>query len=85
MNGAAHSLLPTLPRQRGTQLVFSSHRNPGQRMRDHKVGFLKAVRLANIPHIRFHDLRHTFATRLVRDRHRCGKILKIAGARSSVG
>jgi len=66
MNGAAHSLLPTLPRQRGTPLVFSSHRNPGQQIRDHKVGFLKAVRLAGIPHIRFHDLRHTFATRLVR-------------------
>jgi integrase len=30
------------------------------------VGFMKAVRLAKIPHIRFHDLRHTFATRLVR-------------------
>ena len=29
-------------------------------------GFTKAVRLAKIPHIRFHDLRHTFATRLVR-------------------
>ena len=24
------------------------------------------MRLAKIPHIRFHDLRHTFATRLVR-------------------
>jgi len=35
-------------------------------MRDHKVGFAKAVREAKIPHIRFHDLRHTFATRLVR-------------------
>ena len=66
MNGAVHSLLSILPRQRATELVFPSHRNPGQRMRDHKVGFLKAVRLAGIPHIRFHDLRHTFATRLVR-------------------
>jgi len=26
---------------------------------------MKAVRLAKIPHIRFHDLRHTFATRLL--------------------
>lgn len=66
MNGAVHSLLLILPRQRGAPLVFPIHRNPGQRMRDHKVGFLKAVRLADIPHIRFHDLRHTFATRLVR-------------------
>jgi integrase len=66
MNGAVHSLLSILPRQQGTPLVFPSHRNPAQRMRDHKVGFLKAVRGAGIPHIRFHDLRHTFATRLVR-------------------
>src|SRR5713226_1161812 len=29
------------------------------------VGFAKAVRLAKTPHIRFHDLRHTFAMRLV--------------------
>jgi len=28
---------------------------------------MKAVRLAGIPKIRFHDLRHTFATRLVRE------------------
>lgn len=35
-------------------------------MLDHKVGFAKAVRLAGIPHIRFHDLRHTFATRILR-------------------
>jgi integrase len=27
---------------------------------------MKAVKLAKIPHLRFHDLRHTFATRLVR-------------------
>lgn len=66
MNGAVHSLLSILSRQRATPLVFPSHRNPGQRMRDHKVGFLKAVRLADIPHMRFHDLRHAFATRLVR-------------------
>ncbi len=30
------------------------------------MGFWRAVRLAKIPHVRFHDLRHTFATRLVR-------------------
>lgn len=33
---------------------------------DHKMGFWQAVDLSGIPHIRFHDLRHTFATRLVR-------------------
>lgn len=65
MNDTVHDLLSRLPRKRGTQLVFPSPRNPGHGMRDHKVGFATAVRLAKIPHIRFHDLRHTFATRLV--------------------
>jgi integrase len=31
---------------------------------DLKKGFAKAIKLAGIPHIRFRDLRHTFATRL---------------------
>jgi integrase len=66
MNDTVHELFSRLPRKRGTQLVFPSPRNRGRRMRDHKVGFAKAVRLAEIPHIRFHDLRHSFATRLVR-------------------
>ena len=35
-------------------------------MLDLKKGFAKAVCLAKIAHIRFHDMRHTFATRLVR-------------------
>jgi site-specific recombinase XerD len=30
-----------------------------------KKGFKKAVQLAGIPHIQFHDLRHSFATRLI--------------------
>lgn len=30
------------------------------------MAFWRALRLSGIPHIRFHDLRHTFATRLVR-------------------
>ena len=33
---------------------------------DLKKGFKKAVQLAGIPHIRFHDMRHCFATRLIR-------------------
>jgi integrase len=66
MNDTLHGLFTELRRRRKAQLVFPSPRNPGHRLRDHKVGFAKAVRLAGIPHIRFHDTRHTFATRLIR-------------------
>jgi len=66
MNDTVQALLTSFARKRGTRFVFPSPRKPGQRMLDHKVGFATAVRLAGIPHIRFHDLRHTFATRLVR-------------------
>jgi integrase len=66
MNDTVYRLISELSREKGTQLVFPSHRNAGQRMLDLKKGFAKAVRKGGIPHIRFHDLRHTFATRLVR-------------------
>lgn len=66
MNDTVHAVLSALPRRENTVLVFPSSRNPGERMLDLKKGFAKAVCLAKIAHIRFHDLRHTFATRLVR-------------------
>jgi integrase len=65
MNVAVHSLLSDLAKKATSPLVFPSNRKAGQRFLDLKKGFGKAVRLARIPHIRFHDLRHTFATRLV--------------------
>jgi integrase len=47
-------------------LVFLSNRRPGERILDLKKGFKKAVRLAKLKtSLRFHDLRHTFATRFV--------------------
>ena len=66
MNEAVQELLSKLWKVRKGDFVFPSPRKRGERFRDPKVGFMKAVRLAKIPHIRFHDLRHTFATRLVR-------------------
>jgi integrase len=66
MNEATFELLSNLCEKPKSEFVFPSIRKIGERLLDPKVGFMKAVRLAGIPHIRFHDLRHTFATRLVR-------------------
>lgn len=65
MNQAVQDLLFDLAQKRKSDFVFPSSRKPGERLGDSKVGFWRAVKLAGIPHIRFHDLRHTFATRLV--------------------
>src|SRR5580704_311006 len=66
MNATLHSLLSELAKTATSSLVFPSNRKPGERFLDLKKGFKKAVELAAIPHVRFHDLRHSFATRLVR-------------------
>ena len=65
MNGIVYNVLCELHRKCSSEFVFPSSRKPGDRIQDHKMGFWKAVQLAGIPHIRFHDLRHSFATRLV--------------------
>jgi integrase len=65
MNQAVQDLLFNLAQKRKSDFVFPSSRKPGERLGDSKVGFWRAVKLAGIPHIRYHDLRHTFATRLV--------------------
>lgn len=64
MNETAFDLLSNLSRK--NSLVFPSHRKEGEPFRDPKKAFATAIRLAGIEHLRFHDLRHTFATRLVR-------------------
>lgn len=68
MNETVWGLLNVLKTKRQGNLVFPSHRREGHPFRDPKVAFRKAVRLSGIPHIRFHDLRHTFATRLLHAR-----------------
>jgi integrase len=47
-------------------LMFGLHRKRGEKFVDLKTAFKSAVRLSKIRHLRFHDMRHTFATRLVR-------------------
>jgi integrase len=61
MNETAFDLLSNLSRK--NSLVFPSHRKEGEPFRDPKKAFATAIRLAGIEHLRFHDLRHTFATR----------------------
>jgi|HubBroStandDraft_6_1064221.scaffolds.fasta_scaffold19728_2 integrase len=66
INATVHSLLSDLSRRATSPLVFPSNRKPGEKLLDLKKGFKKGVQLAGIPHIRFHDMRHSFATRLIR-------------------
>jgi integrase len=66
MNATVHTLLSDLAREASSPLVFPSNRRPGEKLLDLKKGFKKAVRLSGIAHFRWHDMRHTFATRLVR-------------------
>ncbi|SRR5882724_758735 len=65
LNTTANAVISDLARGKNSELVFPSSRRAGKTILDLKKGFKKAVQLANIPGIRFHDLRHTFATRLV--------------------
>jgi integrase len=66
MNDTVFESLFRLYKNRRGGLVFPSPRKNDQRLVDLKSAFGSAVRLSKIRHIRFHDLRHSFATRLVR-------------------
>jgi integrase len=65
LNRRAHTILTELERSKTSLYVFPSNRKKDSRLLDLKKGFKRAVKIANLPQIRFHDLRHTFATRLV--------------------
>lgn len=62
MNATVRELLQSLPRLL-SDYVFPSPKTVG-RLTDIKKGFRGAVAAAGIDNLRFHDLRHTFATRL---------------------
>jgi integrase len=65
MNSIVHNLLTNLSRTKESQLISPAAANSRESFLDLKKGFEKAVQLAGLPKIRFHDLRHTLATRLV--------------------
>jgi integrase len=66
MNDVVFDTILALRKDRPDSLVFPSPRKNGQRFVDLKTAFRSAVGLSGIDHLRFHDLRHSFASRLVR-------------------
>jgi integrase len=63
INNALYRILKVMWQQLDNQYVFSN--TEGKPYSDIKVGFRAALRRAGIKDFRFHDLRHTFASRLV--------------------
>ena len=63
MNRTVRDILRSHPRRLDTPYFFLNLK--GKPFRHVDNGFVKAVRRAGIAHVRFHDLRHTFASHLV--------------------
>ena len=60
---ARHSVpLPTL---RLADLVFATAGKPVRRSAMFKAAFWPALKRAGLPHVKFHSLRHSFASRLI--------------------
>jgi integrase len=66
MNDLVFENIVALRKSRQGNLVFPSPRKTGQRFVDLKTAFRSAVARSGIAPLRFHDLRHSFASRLVR-------------------
>lgn len=77
MNGTVSAML-SRPRKRGEAYVFT---NPDSKdkFREIKRSFKTGCRRAGVEGLRFHDLRHTFASRLVRNGVDIGAVRKLLG------
>lgn len=64
MSRTLHDLLESLPRHITSPYVFTSPRTGGKYDRFDTTGWREAIRRAGIKNFRWHDLRHTFGSRL---------------------
>src|SRR5262249_1460824 len=65
MDDTVRALLASIPHRQPEDWVFSN--SSGQRLRDIRCGFQNAVKRAGLSNLRFHDLRHCFASRWVQE------------------
>jgi len=65
MNSVVSALLNDLAKKKSSNLVFPSNRKVPERFLDLKKGIKKAVQLASIAPIRFHDLRQHAESRIM--------------------
>jgi integrase len=63
INERLAEVLRKMPRRLDSSYVFQ--RKDGSKFHKMRTGFRNAVKRCGIPHVRFHDLRHTFASHLV--------------------
>jgi len=86
LNTTVFELLAAKQATVGSEMGFvfptqgGSHLNPRYLVR----AFQKAVRRAGIAHVRFHDLRHTFATRLVQRGVDLYRVQRLLGHKTSL-
>ena len=64
LNSVLREVLHSLRDATPGEWVFPSPKTPGEHIGDVKNSFRRAVQIAGIPHITFHQLRHTFCSRL---------------------